>query len=80
VRRRNRRAVANSGLIGPLHGFRATLSTWAREQTDYPAEVIEAAINHKQPDKVVAAYARTTYFDRRRDLFQDWADYAFGNG
>ncbi|MGN6467388.1 MAG: tyrosine-type recombinase/integrase, partial [Rhizobiaceae bacterium] len=30
-----------------LHGFRATLSTWAREQTDYPAEVIEAALNHK---------------------------------
>lgn len=60
-----------------VHGFRATLSTWAREQTDYPAEVIEAALNHKQPDKVVAAYARTTYFDKRRDLFQDYADYAF---
>lgn len=60
-----------------LHGFRATLSTWAREQTDYPAEVIEAALNHKQPDKVIAAYARTSYLDKRRALFQDWADYAF---
>lgn len=60
-----------------VYGFRATLSTWAREQTDYLAEVIEAALNHRQPDKVVAAYARTTYFDKRRDLFQDYADYAF---
>jgi len=63
-----------------LHGFRATLSTWAREQTDYPAEVIEAALNHRQHDRVVAAYARTSYFDRRRALFQDYADFAFNAG
>lgn len=63
-----------------LHGFRATLSTSAREQTDYPAEVIEAALNHRQHDRVVAAYARTSYFDRRRSLFQDYADFAFNAG
>jgi integrase len=61
-----------------VHGFRSSFSTWAREQTDYPAEVIEAALAHKQPDKVVAAYARTTYFDRRRALMDDWAQYCMG--
>jgi integrase len=62
-----------------VHGTaRASFSTWAREQTDYPAEVIEAALAHKQSDKVVAAYARTTYFDRRRDLMADWARYCMG--
>jgi integrase len=62
-----------------VHGTaRASFSTWAREQTDYPTEVIEAALAHKQSDKVVAAYARTTYFDRRRDLMADWALYCMG--
>jgi integrase len=60
------------------HGYRSSLSTWAREQTDYPAEVIEAALNHKQADKIVAAYARTTFFDKRRALLQEWADFCFG--
>lgn len=62
-----------------VHGTaRASFSTWAREQTDYPTEVIEAALAHKQPDKVVAAYAGTTYFDRRRTLLSDWSRHCMG--
>lgn len=61
-----------------VHGFRASFSTWAREQTDFSPEIIEAALAHTQSDKVVAAYARTTFLDRRRELMQVWARFCTG--
>ncbi len=61
-----------------VHGFRASFSTWAREQTDFSSEIIEAALAHTQSDKVVAAYARTTFLDRRRELMQVWARFCMG--
>lgn len=61
-----------------VHGFRASFSTWAREQTDFSPEIIEAALAHTQSDKVVAAYARTTFLDRRRELMQVWAKFCMG--
>ncbi|MBX3582809.1 MAG: integrase arm-type DNA-binding domain-containing protein [Rhizobiaceae bacterium] len=61
-----------------VHGFRAAFSTWAREQTDYAHEIIEAALAHIQSNAVIAAYARTTYLDRRRELLGEWARYCFG--
>jgi integrase len=61
-----------------VHGFRAAFSTWAREQTDYSPEVVEACLAHTQSDKVVAAYARTTLVDRRRELMQEWANFCMG--
>jgi len=61
-----------------VHGFRAAFSTWAREQTDYSAEIIEASLAHTQSDKVVAAYARTTFIDRWRELMADWAAFCMG--
>jgi integrase len=62
-----------------VHGFRAAFSTWAREQTDYSPEVVEACLAHTQSDKVVAAYARTTFVDRRRELMQHWAAFCMGS-
>jgi integrase len=61
-----------------VHGFRAAFSTWAREQTDYSPEVVEACLAHTQSDKVVAAYARTTFVDRRRELMKEWARFCMG--
>jgi integrase len=58
-----------------VHGFRAAFSTWAREQTDYANEIVEAALAHTQSNAVIAAYARTTYLDRRRELLAEWATY-----
>jgi integrase len=59
-----------------VHGFRAAFSTWAREQTDYAHEIVEAALAHTQSNQVIAAYARTTYLDRRRELLAEWASFA----
>ncbi|OYV67631.1 MAG: integrase, partial [Acidiphilium sp. 21-66-27] len=61
------------------HGFRSTFRDWAAEATDYRHEVVEAALSHTVSDKVVAAYRRTDFFDRRRDLMTDWARYALAS-
>jgi hypothetical protein len=58
-----------------VHGFRASFSTWTREQTNYAYEIVKAAIAHTQSNQVIAAYARTTYLDRRREFLAEWAQY-----
>jgi integrase len=57
------------------HGFRSSFRVWCAEQTNFPSEVAEAALAHTISDKVVAAYVRTTFFDRRRQLMNAWAAY-----
>jgi integrase len=61
------------------HGFRSTFRDWAAEVTDYRHEVVEAALAHVVDDKVVAAYRRTDFFDRRRDLMDDWGRFCLGS-
>lgn len=43
-----------------VHGFRSALTDWAANQ-GFPDAVVEAALAHKTPDAVQAAYRRTTY-------------------
>lgn len=43
-----------------VHGFRSTFTDWAANQGIADA-VVEAALAHKTPDAVQAAYRRTTY-------------------
>jgi integrase len=57
------------------HGFRSTFRVWCAEQTNFPSEVAEAALAHSVSDKVIAAYVRTTFFDRRRKLMEAWSTY-----
>lgn len=59
------------------HGFRSTFRDWCAEETDYPREVAEMALAHTIGNKVEAAYRRGDLLDKRRQLMQDWADYAF---
>lgn len=58
-----------------VHGFRSTFRVWAAERTDYPSEIAEAALAHTINDQTIAAYLRTSFFDRRRSLMQEWASY-----
>ncbi|MEL6949817.1 MAG: integrase arm-type DNA-binding domain-containing protein [Pseudomonadota bacterium] len=58
------------------HGFRATFRNWSAEKTNVPREVCEAALAHANPNKTEAAYLRTTVFDKRRRLMEDWARFA----
>ena len=63
------------GQLVVTHGFRTTFRVWAAEVAQAPREVSEAALAHVETDRTVAAYARSSLFDLRRDLMQAWADY-----
>jgi integrase len=56
------------------HGFRSSFRDWAAEHGYYDP-IAEAALAHKVSDEVVAAYRRTTFFDLRKRMMEDWADY-----
>lgn len=59
-----------------LHGTaRSSFKDWCREQTAYPDGVSEEALAHSNPDKTVAAYARSDLFEKRRSLMDAWAAY-----
>lgn len=55
-----------------VHGFRSTFRDWAAEQTDFPGEVVEAALAHAIANKVEAAYRRTNFLEKRRTLMRNW--------
>lgn len=61
-----------------VHGFRSAFRDWVAEQTNYLGEVAEAALAHAIPNKVEAAYRRTDFLEKRRDLMRDWGQYCCG--
>ena len=66
LRRRNIQTTA--------HGCRASFRMWCGD-SGQPRELAEAALSHVVPNRVEAAYARGTLFERRRRLMADWAEY-----
>ncbi len=67
--------LKEQGIQAVPHGFRSSFRDWASEETNHPREVVEAALAHQVKDKVEAAYARSTLFERRRRLMDHWAAY-----
>jgi integrase len=55
-----------------MHGFRATLTTWANEHTEYDSRVIEVSVAHSVKGAVEAAYNRGDLFKKRQALMEDW--------
>lgn len=58
-----------------VHGFRSAFTDWAAEKTRFPKEVADKALAHKLPNQVEAAYRRTDFFEKRRNLMARWAEY-----
>ena len=58
-----------------VHGSRATFSTWARECTSFPRELVEAALGHVVGDVVERSYQRGDALERRRELMATWGNY-----
>jgi integrase len=58
-----------------VHGFRSTFTDWVAECTNVPREVADKARAHRIANAVEAAYRRTDFFERRRMLMNDWADF-----
>ncbi len=56
------------------HGFRALART-ALSEMGVRSEALEAMLAHVIVDQTVAAYVRTTYFEERRGIMQQWANY-----
>jgi integrase len=63
-----------------VHGFRSSFRDWAGECTDFPREVIEAALAHKLKDASEAAYRRGDALEKRRGLMEAWATYCCSTG
>ncbi|MCA1197282.1 tyrosine-type recombinase/integrase [Sphingomonas sp. R647] len=61
-----------------VHGFRNTFTDWVAECTNVPKEVADKALAHRIPNAVEAAYRRTDFFDRRRVLMNEWAEFLLG--
>src|SRR5262249_1221242 len=57
------------------HGMRASFRTWAGERTNYPREVVEAALAHIIGDAAEPAYAGGDMPARRRQLMEEWSVY-----
>lgn len=55
------------------HGFRSSASTILNERGFNP-DWIEAALAHQDEDEVRRAYQRSTFFEQRVGMMQDWAD------
>lgn len=68
---------SNGGADYTVHGFRSAFKDWSADN-GYPNEVSEAALAHAVANKVEAAYRRTTFFDQRITLMEDWAIYCLG--
>jgi hypothetical protein len=69
------RALKDMKRDATMHGFRSGFADWRAEQTSYPSEIAEAALAHTVADKVKSAYTRTTFFDRRRQLMDEWSKF-----
>ena len=68
--------LRDDGITGvTVHGFRSAFTDWAAEATDVPKEVVEKALARKLTNRVEAAYRRTDFFEKRRDLMARWAAY-----
>ena len=67
--------LRENGVDAVPHGFRSSFRDWAAECTDVPREICEHALAHVEGNASELAYRRTDYFERRRTLMQQWANY-----
>ena len=56
------------------HGFRSLARTVLGDM-GHRWEVLEAMLSHALVNQTAAAYVRTSYFEERRGIMQQWADY-----
>jgi integrase len=66
--------------VATVHGFRSSFRDWAKEATNFPRELAEAALAHLVGDKTERAYSRGDALAKRRKLMVAWAAYCGGGG
>ena len=71
-----KRLILRAGVEGiTTHGFRSSFRDWAGDETDFPREVMEAALAHLVGDEVELAYRRGDALEKRRQLMELWASF-----
>lgn len=60
---------------GTAHGFRTSFKVWAAEAAQVRDEVSEAALAHRIPEKVRAAYLRTDFIQERAAIMPRWGEF-----
>jgi integrase len=59
-----------------VHGFRSSFRDWAAEKMPaIPDPVVEEAMSHLVPDKVIRAYKRAKFMEMRRRLLEAWGKF-----
>ena len=66
--------VSANGIKAVPHGFRSSFRDWAAEH-DWQDDIAEVALAHKDDNAVKAAYKRTRYLDKRREMMAQWAKF-----
>lgn len=61
-----------------VHGFRSSFRDWAGDMTEFPREIVEAALSHQIGDEAERAYRRSDALERRRKLMTAWERYCRG--
>ena len=67
------RLVSAGGIT--VHGFRASFSTYCYERTSHANHTIELALAHSVGNEAEKAYRRSSMYDKRRKLMEQWAAY-----
>ena len=57
------------------HGMRSSFRDWAAECSSVDPQIADHAIAHVVGSASARAYRRTDFFDKRRTLMQEWADF-----
>ena len=61
-----------------VHGFRSSFRDWAAEKSGANWAVCESALAHNVGNSTEQAYMRSTLFEQRRELMQEWSNYITG--
>ena len=68
------RRMGHSGISAHATA-RASFKTWGFERTNFPRELIEAALAHIVGDEAEKSYLRGDALARRRQLMEAWSEY-----
>ena len=69
------KAFRRAGAEGTVHGIRSSFRVWSREKTNFPDDVADRQLAHKDSDAVRAAYKRTDLIDLRRKQLNEWVKF-----
>jgi integrase len=71
--------LKRKGLAATVHGFRSTYREWADDIAKIPDDLSEHVLGHVVAGKAKKAYKRSSMFDRRVGVMQDWANFLYTN-